>query len=82
MPDVNININPDTSQKPKHVVVIILESTRGDIIGKKINGQLVAPNLMKVAEEGRAVEEAYSHTSYTGELYRFIMGYFFFRKTG
>lgn len=65
-PDVNIKINPDTGQKPKHIVVIILESTRGDIIGKKINGQLVAPNLMKLAEEGRAVEEAYSHTGYTG----------------
>jgi len=65
-PAVDTMVKPDQAKKPKNIVVIIMESTRADLIGKKINGRLVAPNLMAVAEEGQAVRDAYSHTGYTG----------------
>ena len=52
-------------KKPENLVLIVMESARGDIIGKRINGELVAPNLTELAEKGSNIENAYSHTGYT-----------------
>lgn len=49
----------------KHLILVILESTRGDLIGKKIDGQYVAPNLMELAEKGSYFKYTYSHTGWT-----------------
>jgi phosphoglycerol transferase MdoB-like AlkP superfamily enzyme len=50
---------------PKHLVVIVLESVRGDSIGKRVAGRLVTPNLTALAQQGRWVSEAYSHVGFT-----------------
>lgn len=50
---------------PKHLIVIVMESTRAEIVGKRIDGELVAPNLVAMAESGTHLYEAYSHTGYT-----------------
>lgn len=50
---------------PKHLVVIVLESVRGDSIGKRVGGRLVTPNLTALARQGRWVREAYSHVGFT-----------------
>lgn len=50
---------------PKHIVIIIMESARGDIVGKTIDGKLVASNITNLARTGQSIEEAYSHTGYT-----------------
>ncbi len=49
----------------KHLVVIVGESTRADIIGKTLNGKVVAPNLSGLAAEGSSLPRAYSHAGFT-----------------
>jgi len=48
-----------------HVVIVVMESTRGDAIGKRLDGQLVAPNLTALAAEGAGVPQSYSHVGFT-----------------
>ena len=48
-----------------HIVLIVLESTRGDVIGHRIAGRPVAPNLEALAAEGTLVRDAYSHVGFT-----------------
>ncbi len=56
---------PRLSGKPKHLVVIVLESTRGDVLGKRVNGRMVAPNLEALARSGSAFPHSYSHVGFT-----------------
>ncbi len=49
----------------KHIVLIVLESARADLLEKKIGGKYVAPALRELAKQGTAVKSAYSHTGYT-----------------
>ncbi|MFN6933666.1 MAG: LTA synthase family protein [Tsuneonella sp.] len=55
-----------TGKRP-HVIIVVLESTRGDVIGKRVNGQPVAPNLEALAAAGSLVRPAYSHVGFTTE---------------
>jgi membrane-anchored protein YejM (alkaline phosphatase superfamily) len=50
---------------PKHLVLIVLESTRADAIGRRIDGREVTPVLNALARSGSAVPEAYSHVAFT-----------------
>ena len=49
----------------KHLVVIVLESTRADLLGKRLNGRVVAPNLEALARTGSSFPQAYSHVGFT-----------------
>ena len=51
--------------QPKHLVVIVLESFRGDAVGRIVAGRPVTPNLNALAREGTWVREAYSHVGFT-----------------
>jgi phosphoglycerol transferase MdoB-like AlkP superfamily enzyme len=51
--------------RPKNLVVIVLESFRGDAIGRVVGGRPVTPNLNAMAREGTWVREAYSHVGFT-----------------
>ncbi|HEX8240932.1 MAG TPA: sulfatase-like hydrolase/transferase [Allosphingosinicella sp.] len=53
--------------QPRHLVVIVLESFRGDSIGKVVAGRAVTPNLNALARQGTWVREAYSHVGFTTE---------------
>ena len=53
--------------KQPHVVVVVLESTRGDVLGKRVNGQPVAPHLEALAQAGSVARPAYSHVGFTTE---------------
>lgn len=55
-----------TGNRP-HVVVVVLESMRGDVLGKRMNGQPVAPHLEALARSGSAAWPAYSHVGFTTE---------------
>lgn len=60
---------PDTgaqggSQPPKHVIIVVLESTRGEILEKEINGKPLAPNIRSIASSGFSTT-AYSHAGFT-----------------
>jgi hypothetical protein len=49
----------------KHVVIIVLESTRADALTMRWAGRRVAPNLAALAASGSAAPEAYSHVGFT-----------------
>lgn len=51
--------------KPKHLVLIVLESTRADAIGRRFEGREVTPNLNALARTGSVIPEAYSHVGFT-----------------
>lgn len=54
---------PKFARRP-HVIHIVFESARSDLIGKRINGKAVAPNLEALAASG-SVTPAYSPLGFT-----------------
>lgn len=48
-----------------NVLLILLESVRGDILEKEVNGREVVPFMRKLAAEGAQSKRAYSHCGYT-----------------
>jgi membrane-anchored protein YejM (alkaline phosphatase superfamily) len=53
-----------TGERP-HVILVVLESTRGDALGRRIAGIPVVPNLEALAAQGTSVPAAYSHVGFT-----------------
>ncbi|MEA3003838.1 MAG: hypothetical protein QOH81_2626 [Sphingomonadales bacterium] len=49
----------------KHVVLLVLESTRADALTARWRGVRIAPNLAALAEHGSSAPEAYSHVGFT-----------------
>lgn len=61
----------------KHLLIIVSESTRADILDKQIEGTYVAPNLRALAASGSSVKQAYSHAGFTANsLYTLFSGHF------
>jgi phosphoglycerol transferase MdoB-like AlkP superfamily enzyme len=60
--------------QPRHLVMIVLESFRGDSIGRVVAGRPVTPNLNALALEGTWVREAYSHVGFTTQSGKSIFG--------
>lgn len=48
-----------------NVVIVVMESTRGDVLGKRIDGKPVAPNLEAIAASGAGIAPSYSHVGFT-----------------
>jgi hypothetical protein len=48
-----------------HVILVVLESTRGDALGRQVGGIPVVPNLDALAAQGTSVPGAYSHVGFT-----------------
>jgi hypothetical protein len=57
--------SPRLGPSARNLVVVVLESTRGDVLGKRVNGRIVAPNLEALARSGSSWSEAYSHVGFT-----------------
>ena len=55
-----------TGDRP-HVVIVVFESTRGDVLGQRVNGKPVAPHLEALAKTGSVARPAYSHVGFTTE---------------
>lgn len=53
---------PATGQ---NLILVVMESTRGDAIGKRVNGKLVAPVLTALARQGSWSAPSYSHVGFT-----------------
>jgi Sulfatase len=49
----------------RHILLIVLESARGDLLDKTWQGRSVSPNITGLARTGTNVGYAYSHTGYT-----------------
>lgn len=56
---------PVIAGRKRHVILIVLESTRADSIGRRIAGRAVAPTMEALAAHGSAAREAYSHVGFT-----------------
>jgi len=48
-----------------NVVMVVMESTRGDVLGKRIDGRPVAPNIEAIAAQGAGIVPSYSHVGFT-----------------
>jgi hypothetical protein len=55
---------PIAGERP-NVVLIVLESTRADAIGRIVDGRAVTPTLNAMAASGSAAPRAYSHVGFT-----------------
>lgn len=53
------------ADRRRHVVLIVLESTRADTLGMRIDGRPVAPNIEAMAQAGSSARAAYSHVGFT-----------------
>jgi len=49
----------------RNVVLIVLESTRADAIGRRVDGRPLTPTLDALAASGSAARAAYSHVGFT-----------------
>lgn len=67
-PDARRSVAID-GERP-HVVLVVLESTRGDALGRRHAGIPVAPNLDALAAQGTSVRSAYSHVGFTADSMR------------
>ncbi|CAA9892806.1 conserved membrane hypothetical protein [Candidatus Methylobacter favarea] len=52
-------------QSGKHIILIVLESARADLLDQKINDHYAAPVMRDIASTGSSIKNAYSHTGYT-----------------
>lgn len=62
---------PAAGQTPLNVVIVVMESLRGDVLGKRVNGRVAAPNLEALAAAGDH-SPAYSHVGFTTESLKSI----------
>ncbi len=51
----------------RHVILIVLESTRADVLTKAVGKRPVAPTLRSIAANGSHARQAYSHVGFTTE---------------
>lgn len=51
----------------KHVVLVVLESARGDAVGRIVDGRPLTPVMNALARKGSYAREAYSHVGFTTE---------------
>lgn len=49
----------------RHLVLVVIESGRADMLGYRVNGQEVTPVLNRLARDGTSVPAVYSHTGFT-----------------
>lgn len=54
-----------TGAKPRHLMLVVLESVRADALTAQYNGRPVMPNLQQLAAQGAVHNAAYSHTGFT-----------------
>jgi len=62
------------SGKRPHLILIVMESARYDVIGKRINGKPVAPNLEAIAKSGSLISPAFSHVGFTTASLKSLFG--------
>ena len=69
-PSINNALLPVSAKLPAHpknLVIVVLESTRFDAVGRRFRGHPVTPNIDAIAGAGSAFPAAYSHVGFTTE---------------
>ena len=54
-----------TPKAGKHIILVVLETARADLLDQKVTGQYVAPVMRELVKSGVSIKYAYSHTGYT-----------------
>jgi len=62
-----------TGSGARHVVLIVLESLRADVIGKMLGDTVIAPNINALAKNGESFSAVYSHSGYTATSVKAIL---------
>ena len=57
--------SPVIAGRRRNVVLIVLESTRADAIGRRVDGRSITPVLDSMAATGSSARAAYSHVGFT-----------------
>jgi phosphoglycerol transferase MdoB-like AlkP superfamily enzyme len=65
LPALQDSLSTIQPAKGKHIILVVLESARGDMMGATVNGQYAAPIMRTLAAQGMSAAFAYSHTGYT-----------------
>ncbi len=58
---------PVIAGRKRHVILIVLESTRADALAMRFRGRPIAPTLRSIAVSGSYSDQAYSHVGFTTE---------------
>jgi hypothetical protein len=56
---------PVIAGRKRNVILIVLESTRADSIGRRVDGRALTPTLSALAAQGSSARAAYSHVGFT-----------------
>lgn len=70
--DSSVLATPPLGPRPKHVVLIVLESVRAEALTRRWAGRPIAPNLAVLAERGSQAPEAWSHVGFTAQSLKTI----------
>lgn len=62
------------SGKRPNLILIVIESARYDVIGKRLNGKPVAPNLEAIAKSGSVISPVFSHVGFTTASLKSLFG--------
>ena len=57
-----------SSQRPRHILVVLIDTVRADHIGAYGYGRNTSPNIDRLAREGVVFEHARGNSTYTGEV--------------
>lgn len=60
------------TERKDHLVLIVSESTRADVLSAEVKGTPVAPHWRRLAREGSAAQQYYSHTGFTSSSLKAI----------
>lgn len=63
--DTGALATPRLPERPPHLVLIVLESTRADAVGKRVGAREVTPVLNALSRDGSVAPAAYSHVGFT-----------------
>ncbi|MCP5046071.1 MAG: sulfatase-like hydrolase/transferase [bacterium] len=56
---------PTAPERGKHIFFIAVDTFRGDLIGKKVDGQSLTPNMERFTRDSVYLERTYAQTSWT-----------------
>lgn len=61
----SVEVRVDFAERKEHLIVVVIESARADVLSALVAGIPVTPTLRSMAESGISASKYYSHTGYT-----------------
>lgn len=60
--------------QPMHLIVVVAESVRGDVLDAQVDGRFVAPSLRELAASGSRGRHFFSHSGFTTSSLKALFG--------